>query len=64
MRLLSLYRMMATPTEFFVPPPTAEDLTGRLKEAASCQEAATPEISFDDEVEQCFEWVCEEELRE
>jgi hypothetical protein len=59
--LLLLYRTMATPTEFFIPPPTAEDLIGRLEEAANRQKAATPEITFDDEVEQCFEWLCEEE---
>jgi hypothetical protein len=52
---------MATPTEFFIPPPTAEDLIGRLEEAANRQKAATPEITFDDKVEQCFEWFCEEE---
>lgn len=51
---------MATPTEFLVPPPTAEDLIGRLEEAANRREAATPEITFDNEV-QCFEWLCEEE---
>jgi hypothetical protein len=37
-----------------------EDLIKRLEEAADRQNAATPEITFDDE-EQCFEWLCEEE---
>ena len=52
---------MATPTEFFVPPPTAEDLFERLEETANRQKAATPEITFEDEVEECYEWLCEEE---
>ena len=52
---------MATPTEFFVPPPTAEDLFERLEEAAIRQKAVTREITFDDDVEECYEWLCEEE---
>jgi hypothetical protein len=50
---------MTTPTYFFVPPPTAEEMVKRLEDVVQSQQEATPEHTFQDENEQSYQWMCE-----